>query len=214
VLTGALDHVSVRLKLRNDGGGNVIPAACCSANGSASSPAWRSCGPRARDTSRDGLSTDIMRPGQAVDTSPGGPLVRRQQRARSGSSRRIAVGDPRTAVAVAAAISPQQLSELPASPSAPADRRSSALATSTSTAQGSDDIRMLPVVSRGKRGSRGQNGAAVSPDELRHEAIRLLQLGGEPQRKRRRIWGAPRSHSQRRSCVVGSGGGAQDRRSA
>ena len=87
-LTDALDHVSVRLKLRNDGGGNVIPAACCSANGSASSPAWRSCGPRARDTSRDGLSIAIMRPGQAVDTSPGGPLVRRQQRARSGTSRR------------------------------------------------------------------------------------------------------------------------------
>ena len=90
--------------------GNVISAACSSANGSASSPAWRGCGPRARDTSRDGLSTAIMRPGQAIDASPGGPPVRRQQPERSGTSRRIAVGDPRTAVT--AAISPQQPPEL------------------------------------------------------------------------------------------------------
>jgi hypothetical protein len=54
--------------------GNVIPAACSSANGSASSPAWRSCGPRTRDPSRDGQSTAIMRPGQANDTSPDGPI--------------------------------------------------------------------------------------------------------------------------------------------
>jgi hypothetical protein len=90
--------------------GNVIPAACSSADGSASSPASRGCGPRARDTSRDGLSTAIMRPGQAIDASPGGPPVRRQQPERSGTSRRIAVGDPRTAVT--AAISPQQPPEL------------------------------------------------------------------------------------------------------
>ena len=111
--------------------GDVIPAACSSANGSASSPAWRSCGPRARDTSRDGLSIAIMRPGQAVDTSPGGPLVRRQQRARSGTSRRIAVGDPRTAVT--AAISRSSHLGYGFSFGARRPMSSSALATSTSS---------------------------------------------------------------------------------
>ena len=98
MLTDALQHVSIRLRLRSDGGAERDPG------GMQLGERERlvACVAQLADL---GLATHlvtvyriaIMRPGQAVDTSPGGPLVPRQQRARSGPSRRTrsAIREPR-----------------------------------------------------------------------------------------------------------------------